>query len=121
MCTATEASEDDLALDVWVDDKRVLQLDKDAAMAGTCWGSCAVAVEEIRKLRARRVASSVVMGAMIPPVFLFLRFVQTVLAMPHVEVQMKKFTGRALEWVRAGSSGQGSSSNSFTRAECNAQ
>jgi hypothetical protein len=64
LCTATEASEEFLALDVWVDERSVLQLDKDAAMAGTCWGSCAVAVEEMRKLSARRVASSVAMGAM---------------------------------------------------------
>lgn len=65
MCTATEASEEVLALDVWVDDRSVLQLDKDAAIAGTCWGSCAVAVDEMRKLRARRVANSVAIGAMV--------------------------------------------------------
>ena len=47
-----------------MDDKRVLQVDKDAAIAGTCWGSCAVAVEEMRKLSARSVANSVAMGAM---------------------------------------------------------
>lgn len=55
-----------------MDDKRVLQVDKDAAIAGTCWGSCAVAVEEMRKLSARSVANSVAIGAMASSAALFL-------------------------------------------------
>ena len=64
---ATEASEDDALTppEAWVDERRVLQLARDAAMAGTCWGSCDVGVEEMRNVRARNVASSVVTGAML--------------------------------------------------------
>jgi hypothetical protein len=68
LCMATEASDEDLALEVCVEDRSVLQLAKAAAMAGTCWGSCAVVVEEMRKVSARSVASSVDMGAMVKTV-----------------------------------------------------
>ena len=61
--SATEASEDDLEAEAWGDERSVLQLARDAAIAGTCWGSCEVAVDEMRKVRARRVASSDAAGA----------------------------------------------------------
>ena len=62
---ATDASEDvALVPEAWGEERRVLQFAKDDAMAGTCWGSCDVGVEEMRKLRARSVASSDVVGAM---------------------------------------------------------
>lgn len=44
-------------------ESNVLQFVKDAAIAGTCWGSCAVGVEEMRNVSARRVASSAAIGA----------------------------------------------------------
>jgi hypothetical protein len=40
-------------------------------MAGTCWGSCDVGVEEMRKLSARSVASSDAMGAIVSDVLFF--------------------------------------------------
>lgn len=48
----------------WAVERSVLQLARAAAMAGTCWGSCAVGVEEMRKVRARSDASSVATGGM---------------------------------------------------------
>lgn len=120
LCTATEASDEVLALDVWVDDKRVLQLDKDAAMAGTCWGSCAVAVDEMRKLSARRVANSVAIGAMM----IFFGFLGSYPTEPwQSRVDMfrcmteKSSHVRALSWTVRDANGQGSASKSSMRAE----
>lgn len=59
---ATEASDDAWDPEVWADESKVLQLVKEAVMAGTCWGSCEVEVEERRKVRARSVDNSVVFG-----------------------------------------------------------
>jgi len=66
LCIATDASEDvALVPEAWAEERRALQLANDAAMAGTCWGSWDVGVDEMRKLSARSVASSEAMGAMV--------------------------------------------------------
>jgi len=66
LCIATDASEDvALVPEAWAEERRVLQLANDAAMAGTCWGSWDVGVDEMRKLSARSVASSEAMGAIV--------------------------------------------------------
>ena len=66
LCIATDASEDvALVPEAWAEERSALQLANDAAMAGTCWGSWDVGVDEMRKLSARSVASSEAMGAMV--------------------------------------------------------
>jgi hypothetical protein len=61
--TATEDSDDVLDAAAWGEERRVLQLARAAAIAGTCGGSCAVGVEDMRKVSARSVANSVAIGA----------------------------------------------------------
>jgi hypothetical protein len=63
---ATDASEDvTLVPEAWAEERRVLQLANDAAIAGTCWGSWDVGVDEMRKLSARNVANSDATDAMV--------------------------------------------------------
>lgn len=65
MWTATEYSEEVAFVpEAWGDERIVLHEAKDAAIAGTCWVSWEVGVDEMRKLSARSVASSAARGAM---------------------------------------------------------